>query len=124
MKKRALKLAVYTLILLGIGVFYTVFYRLTGWGLPCVFNKITGLKCPGCGVSRMCLSFMRLDFVSAFRYNRALFCLIPLMAATAARLIYVYIRYDRRKDRFAEISFRFMIAVMVIFGIVRNFLKI
>ena len=110
------------LILSGIGALYALFVLVTGVGIPCPFHLITGLKCPGCGVSRMALSIIKLDFAAAFHYNAAIFCLLPLMAATAGRYAYVYIRYGRLKDKAANISAYFMIAVLVVFGVLRNIL--
>ena len=38
-------------------------------GIPCLFYRLTGLKCPGCGNTRAALSLLRLDFSAAFFYN-------------------------------------------------------
>ena len=65
--------------ILGVGCAYALFCHLTGWGIPCPFHALTGLNCPGCGVSRMLLSLLRLDFAAAFRYNAVLFCMLPLL---------------------------------------------
>ena len=40
-----------------------------GIGIPCLFRKITGLQCPGCGNSRAVLALLRLDVAEALRYN-------------------------------------------------------
>lgn len=120
MHARAKKIIIGALILFAVGALYALFVSLTHIGIPCVFNLITGLKCPGCGVSRMCLALIRFDFKTAFHENAAIFCMLPLMAATAARFIYVYIRYDRRRDKYAEFAVYFMIAVLVLFGVLRN----
>lgn len=120
MAARRRKVIIGALILLGIGALYAVFVKLTGRGIPCPINMATGLQCPGCGVSRMCLAILRFDFASAFRANAVLFCLLPVMAATAARLIYVYIRRGTLRDRAAEIAIWVMIAVLLVWGVVRN----
>ena len=122
MAARAKKIMRSALILLAVGALYALFVTKTRLGIPCLFHLVTGWQCPGCGVSRMCLALLRLDFRAAFRANAAIFCLLPLMGATAARLLYLYIRYDRRRDRAAELSVRFMIAVLVVFGVLRNLL--
>jgi len=108
------------LILLGIGALYALFVHITGLAVPCPIRLVTGLECPGCGVSRMMMSIFRLDLRAAFHYNMAIFCLLPLMAATFARYVYVYIRYGRMKDKLADISVWFMIAVLLLFGVMRN----
>ncbi len=120
MAARAKKVTFGALTILAVGALYALFVTLTHRGIPCVFHSVTGLWCPGCGVSRMCLALLRLDFAGAFRENAAIFCMLPLMAATSARLIYVYIRYGRTRDKFADIAIYFMIAVLLVFGVVRN----
>ncbi len=47
--------------------------------IPCVFYKITGLYCPGCGITRAILSLLKGDFYQAFRYNSIIFIDIPLI---------------------------------------------
>lgn len=120
MEKRRNKVIAGALILLAVGAAYTLFVRLTGKGIPCPINLATGLLCPGCGVSRMFLALFRFDFAEAFRQNGAILCLLPLMAATAARFIYVYVRRGKVRDRVAEISVWFMVGVLLVFGVVRN----
>ena len=118
-----LKKAVFGVIaFLATGVCYALFVFLTDWSIPCVFNLITGLKCPGCGVTKMCLSLIRLDIGAAFKANPAILLLSPLMAFTAGRMLYVYIKYDRHRETFTQISVYFMLVVLVLFGILRNIL--
>lgn len=50
-----------------IGIFYTL-SRL-GLGIPCLFYRLTGLQCPGCGNTRAALALLRLDFKAALGYN-------------------------------------------------------
>ena len=61
-------------LLLGAGLAFAavgIFWLLAqfGIGIPCIFNRLTGLQCPGCGNSRAALALLRLDFSAAFRYN-------------------------------------------------------
>jgi len=46
--------------------------------LPCVFRHVTGIPCPGCGLSRAWLAALRLDFPAAFRYH-PIFWSVPLL---------------------------------------------
>ena len=120
MTERKTKVIKIALILIGIGAVYAAVCLLTGAGVPCPFHLITGLQCPGCGVSRMFLSLVRLDLASAVRYNGAMLFLLPLMAATAGRYVYVYVKYGMRRDRFADVSVWIMIIVLLVFGVFRN----
>lgn len=46
-----------------------------GLQFPCFYLQTTGLQCPGCGITRMFFSMLRLDFTAAFRYNPVMFVL-------------------------------------------------
>ena len=37
--------------------------------IPCPIKYLTGISCPGCGMSRACISALRLDFAAAFAYH-------------------------------------------------------
>lgn len=65
--------------ILAFGLIYLVWVLLTDLRIPCIFYELTGLKCAGCGVTRMIVSVARLDFASAFRYNPFLFTTGPLI---------------------------------------------
>ncbi len=120
MEKRRNKVIAGALTLLTIGTAYAFFVMLTKKSIPCVFHSLTGLKCPGCGVSRMFLALFRFDLKEAFIANGAILCMLPLMSATAARFVYVYVRRGTVRDRAAEISVWFMVGVLLVFGVVRN----
>lgn len=55
------------LIVILIGLFYIL--TKIGISIPCIFNKITGLLCPGCGNTRAAISLIKGDIVAAFSYN-------------------------------------------------------
>lgn len=91
----------------------------------CPINRLTGLKCPGCGVTRMILRILHLDFKTAFFYNPAIFCLVPLWAAAFC----IFMLLERRgktaaAQKVKNIAVFFSIAVLVFFGVVRNILPL
>lgn len=119
--KRLLRLAGIFGGLLVLGLLYAAFVGATGLAVPCVFRLITGLQCPGCGVSRMCMALLRLDFRSAWGYNPAIMALLPLGAAVAADMSARYVREGSTKpDKFCNAAMIFMIAVLAVFGVARN----
>lgn len=107
-------------LLLG-GCTYAVFCDLTGFGIPCVFHLLTGLQCPGCGVSRMCLALLRLDLPGAWEANPVILCMLPLGAVLGVRMVLRYIRTGSSHPTAPEEwTMLAMTAVLVLFGILRN----
>ncbi len=108
-------------ILLGIGILYYIFIRITGLAIPCIFRKITGFLCPGCGITRSILAAVRLDFAGAFAYNQFVFIVLPVLAYILIKNDYVYIRYGNRKlSRFDDTLIFICIVGAIIFGVLRN----
>ena len=123
MKQRLLKVLCTAAVLLCAGLFYAWITRRTGIGLPCLFYTLTGLKCPGCGVSRMCTALLRGDVGEAFRQNRAILLLLPVGAYVAASWCVGYIRTGTRVQRGAPKAAAWtIVAVLAAFGLARNFL--
>lgn len=44
----------------------------------CMWVRILGIPCPGCGMTRACLAALRLDFAAAFHFH-PMFWSIPLL---------------------------------------------
>lgn len=79
-------------------ILIVLFYR-------CPAKKIFGIDCPGCGLTRACLSALRLDFRTAFEYH-------PLFWLFGAGLVY-FIFYEQIKKRL-KISGKTEIAILII----------
>ncbi len=122
MKERLLStVKKYALVLL-IGLAYLAWVLLTGLKIPCVFKLITGLNCPGCGVTRMVVAAVRLNFSKAFWLNPYLFTNLPVILFC---LVYSDIRYIQTGERalgFTKWILWCEIALALIFGVVRNVL--
>ncbi len=109
------------LAVLGAGVLYLIWIKATGWMIPCIFRRVTGLKCPGCGVTHMLLGLLRLDFTGARTQNAFLFYTLPLLAA---EIIYARVMASKRKQlpRWNEVLLLIYCAALIVFGILRNIL--
>lgn len=65
------------LYLIGCLAFYCLLAFL--FKIPCPIRKITGISCPGCGMSRAMLSFVTMDFSMAAYYHPLVFFVIPIV---------------------------------------------
>ena len=66
-----------------LGLAYYIVTQLTPLRIPCLFQKITGLACPGCGISHFCIRLLHLDLLGAARENLAIALLSPLWLAAS-----------------------------------------
>lgn len=111
-------------ILVGIGILYYIFIRVTGLAIPCIFRKITGFLCPGCEITRAILAAVKLDFAKAFAYNQFMFIALPALAYIIVKNDYVFVRYGNRKlSRFDNILIFICIAGAVMFAVLRNVMR-
>lgn len=109
-------------LLLGAGLLYAFLcFRIGRSIIPCFFHKITGLDCPGCGVSRMCLALLRLDFSAAFQANEALFLILPLGIILFLQMAVRYVKegvFSPTKTQ--AVILWIMTILLLVFGVVRN----
>jgi hypothetical protein len=72
-------------------------------GIPCLFRLVTGLNCPGCGVTRMA-------------------CLLPFgIVLTLSRCIRYVLQGKTPIAQWENFTVWAMVAVLVGFGFLRNF---
>lgn len=125
-KKKVLKLilALTGLAILTITIF--LFYYLNknyNVSLFCLIYEVTGLYCPGCGMTRAVISLLNLDFYQAFRYNIFAIFLLPLLTVYFFSEVYCWI-FEKENILFSKIPEWFWVFIfisMIIFGILRNF---
>lgn len=104
-----------------IALAYVCIIRVFGRGLYCPIWLATGLYCPGCGVSRMCLRLLRLDFAGAFRANPLLFAALPLLLGLGGWHVVRYVKEGPGKTpRWEERFWLALAVVFVVYGIARN----
>ena len=60
-----------------IGVLFVAWLVLYLLDIGCVFRLMTGIPCPGCGMTRAWLAALRLDFAAAIAYH-PLFWAVPI----------------------------------------------
>ena len=86
---------------------------------------ITGLSCPGCGITRMCISLMRGDIIDAMRYNVMLFFISPILLYILGSYLFRYVKTGEWfMPRWQTIVTYTMSVLLIVFGFVRNFIGI
>ena len=109
--------------LLGLGLGYAVWVRLTGLAVPCPFRAVTGWLCPGCGVTRLCLALLRWDWAAAWNANPVLLLMLPVLAALGVRSAVRYVREGAAVGSKWESALLWaMAALLIIWGAARNLL--
>ena len=58
------------------GALFVAWLALYLLDIGCIFRLMTGIPCPGCGMTRAWLAALRLDFAAAFAYH-PLFWVVP-----------------------------------------------
>lgn len=118
-KKVLLSFFIITTILL---IYFLICYKYSFLKIRCVFHEITGLNCPGCGISRMISSFIKLDFKSGIKYNYFLGYTFLILIFMIGYYIYSYI--NNKKIKYIEWFNILYLILLLSWGIIRNILKI
>ena len=106
-------------VFLTAGVAYFFLLRFTDFGIPCLFRKLTGWLCPGCGITTLIMCLFHLDFAGAYRANEFLFLTGPLLIAQIA---YYFIMKAKGKSmpKWNTVLVYLYAASLVLFGVLRN----
>lgn len=122
MKNRIFKTVSILFLLIIIFFIYLFLHNKFNFNIPCYFSLVTGLECPGCGITRMILSILKLDFYQAFRYNPLVFIYMPFIITYIIYKIYLYI-YDKKDKiliKIPRIYIYLVLIITIIYGILRN----
>ena len=94
------------IIAIALVLFYAVTYML---GTTCLVKYFTGVSCPGCGMTRACLSALRFDFSAAFYYHPLWIVMPPL----AVLLIFLWAK--RKKKAFCAVLVLFLLSLIGVY---------
>ena len=109
------------LLVAAVGIGYALWVNLTHLSIPCPFHAITGLQCPGSGVTRMCLALLRLDVSGAWKANPVLLLLLPLLGGLLGYCAVVYVRRGSVPTaRWETLVWSGMAGVLLLWGVWRN----
>lgn len=93
----------------------------SNWYPPCIFHKLTGLYCPGCGTLRALHQLLHGHFLAALDYNSLMVLLLPF-------LLYSFFSYGMLIIRGRALSrifipalwIRILLVAIIVFWILRN----
>ena len=102
-------------------VCYLIFGKEFGIYVPCFLNYVTGLYCPGCGLTRMLYSMLEGNFYQSFRFNPLMFIATPFIFLLIVD--YLVSGFFKRKPiitKIPNVIWYLLIVVFIIYGIMRN----
>ena len=105
------------IMILVMGILFLLIYKFLnehfGIAIYCPFYILTGFYCPGCGITRMFLSILQLDFYQAFRYNPLVFILF------VGVILLKILRFNFSKKSKKYVSY-FLLVIVIFYGVFRN----
>ena len=120
LKKRLKKAALFVPLLFVLGL-VGVWLSETGHGIPCIFHVVTGLQCPGCGVTRMLSALLHGDWRGAWESNAAVLTLSPVLAGLVGLSLVRWIRTgSARLPRWADAVTVVCVVLRLLFTVARN----
>ena len=85
----------------------------------CIIHEMFGIYCPGCGGTRMIISFIHLDFYQAFRWNPLLF--IFLIIGIIYLIIDIIVYFRKKVILVPNLKVWIgLVIILVIYMIIRN----
>ena len=121
MEKRIKKTAAVVSAALAAVLIYYLIYKFTGFGIPCLFNLITGLKCPGCGNTRAIDAILSGEFSTSLSYNYLMPLEVLYIVYTAVIVAVRYIRTGVIKLENGPDAMNYaFLAVLLIWWVARN----
>ena len=110
-------------IVLGLGVvllYYLIDPMESGIMPQCVFHKLTGLQCMGCGTQRMLHALLHGDLRGAMEANAMVVLLLPFLGG----LVWIEINRTRYPRLYVAVHSRGIIigfaVILMAWGILRN----
>lgn len=107
-------------ILLGIGFAYYLLIQFTPFHLFCLFQRITKLACPGCGITHFLVRLLHFDIPGAVQENVAVAGLILLWGSLLFIRVIWHPKWLQKNGRFERILAYICVVLLLLFGILRN----
>ena len=102
-------------------ILYFILGKIFNIYLFCPFHEVTGLHCPGCGVTRMIKAMFNLNFYQAFRFNPLLFIASPFILFLIIEQIYS--AFKNKKSLYKKIPnmmWNICLVILLFYWVLRN----
>ena len=108
------------LLLAGAGLLYFIWIRVTGIMIPCPFRAVTGIRCPGCGITTMLLCLSKGDLRAAFDANPFLLVTSPYLAFLLIHSFRQRFAGYRKESIWVRRSEIVYLILLLAFGVIRG----
>lgn len=106
-----------------LGVVYFIWLKMTEIYIPCLFRQITCCKCPGCGITAMCVNIGTFNFFDAFCANPFIFITLPFIVFEIVYCEFLSFR-KRKMPMWNNLLLVLYCVGLIAFGIIRNIIAI
>ncbi len=122
MKKRIFNIIIIIILCIFFILGYFLLYNEFHIGIPCLFYEITGLYCPGCGITRCIFFIIKGNIYEAFKYNQLIFFLLPFLVFYILVKIYYYITNKENVliKKIPNYTYIILLIITLSYGILRN----
>lgn len=108
------------LIVAGLGALYALETQTLGLFVPCPFHRLTGLKCPACGITTAILALLHRDWGAAFAANPGLAFSLPVLGPYLVWLFACWLREIPARGRAVNGVGILLIVYFALWGVLRN----
>ena len=116
---KKVKILIVCIIFLVLGI---LSMNYLGIGIPCVYYELSGLYCPGCGMTRAAFSLLKLDFYQAIRYNAFSIVILPLILLYIIGGVYAWLfnKPNFIDKKIPGVIWIIFIIALLLYGVLRN----
>lgn len=109
-------------ILVGIGLAYYLEIQTLGFSIPCPLRQLSGLRCPGCGLTTACIALLQGRWADAARAHLGLTLALPVLLPWLCVVLWRWLWRRPAKGPALKIIGLALVVWAVVWGVVRNFI--